>query len=341
MTASPMRRLLAPLVTVYRLGLALRERQLRSGREPVRRLRWPVVSVGSLSAGGAGKTPMTIALAKALTARGFYVDVLSRGYGRKSRDAARVRPDGTAEEFGDEPLLIAQQAGVPVYVAAERFEAGQLAEANHEDETKLPGRPALHLLDDGFQHRQLSRDVDILLADRGDWSDRLLPAGNLRESLRAAERADVIAIPADDPAFEQELREWGWRGPVWRVRRVMDVRQVPGPVVAFCGIARPQQFFAGLERAGVAMAARMAFADHHRYSARDITRIRAAAHKAQAAELITTEKDYVRLGDSAVDLCAGMKLSIASLRAEIEEEAVDWLADRLRSLWSSLNQASQ
>ena len=91
--SSAARGLLLPLVPVYRLALALRELRLRAGLEPVRRLRWPVVSVGSLSAGGAGKTPLTIALAQALTARGFYVDVLSRGYGRKGRDAARVRPD--------------------------------------------------------------------------------------------------------------------------------------------------------------------------------------------------------------------------------------------------------
>src|SRR5579863_9010335 len=175
------RRLLLPLVPAYLTGIAVREARIRLGLEPVRRLRRPVVSVGSLSAGGAGKTPLTIALAKALSAQGFSVDVLSRGYGRSARDAARVLSGGTAEEFGDEPLLIAQATGVPVFVAPQRYDAGLLAEACAEDERGLPARPALHLLDDGFQHRQLARDVDILLVSRADWHDSLLPAGNLRE----------------------------------------------------------------------------------------------------------------------------------------------------------------
>jgi tetraacyldisaccharide 4'-kinase len=101
---------------------------LRSGFTPVRRLHWPVISIGNLSTGGSGKTPLAIALARALTARGLHIDVLSRGYGRRSALPACVDPDGAVADFGDEPLLIAQQAGVPVYVAAERYEAGLLAE---------------------------------------------------------------------------------------------------------------------------------------------------------------------------------------------------------------------
>src|ERR1700685_2156477 len=117
-----------PLVPVYRLRLALRDAQWRKGLKPVRRLRWPVVSVGNLSAGGAGKTPLTIALAKALTARGIQVDVLSRGYGRQSALPLFVEPPGTAKKFGDEPLAITREANVPVYIAAERYKAGLLAE---------------------------------------------------------------------------------------------------------------------------------------------------------------------------------------------------------------------
>ena len=129
MTASrAARRMLLPLTPLYRFGLALREQRLRSGREPVRRLRFPVISIGNLSTGGAGKTPFAIALARALTEAGFGVDVLSRGFGRQASTPARVRPDGTAAEFGDEPLLIAREAGVPVYVANQRYEAGLLAE---------------------------------------------------------------------------------------------------------------------------------------------------------------------------------------------------------------------
>jgi len=329
MTSALLRGLLTPLVPAYQLGLALREWRLHSGRELIRRLRYPVVSVGSLAAGGAGKTPLTIALVEALTARGFHVDVLSRGYGRTGRQAMRVRPDGTADEFGDEPLLIAQSTDAPVYVGAERYEAGELAEAFVQDEAPLSRRPIVHLLDDGFQHRQLARDIDILLVNRLDWRDRLLPAGNLREALHAAGRADAIAIPADDPAFEQELRDWGWRGPVWRVRRAMTIPRVDGPVVAFCGIARPGQFFRGLEDGGLRISARRAFADHYRYKRSDLERVFNDARSAGAAALITTEKDRARMATLANAIPASMPFLTVRLRLELDEECVPWLVDRI------------
>jgi tetraacyldisaccharide 4'-kinase len=315
-----------PLMPAYRLALALRDVQLRMGLKPVRRLRWPVVSVGNLSAGGAGKTPLTIALARALTARGVKVDVLSRGYGRRSALPLLVDPGGTAEEFGDEPLVIAREANVPVFVAAERYEAGLLAERG-----ALSG-VGLHLLDDGFQHRQLHRDVDILLLSSEDLGDHLLPAGNLREALHAAERADVIAIPADEPDVAEWVMSRGWKGTVWRVRRRMDVPHVDGPVMAFCGIARPEQFFDGLESGGLRVAARFSFADHHRYTAGDLEKITSAAQQVGAMALLTTEKDRVRLGAMAASFPASLPLEAVSLRTEIEDEAVavDWLLRRVR-----------
>ena len=324
-------RLLLPLVPLYRLGLALREFKLRAGLEPVRRLRFPVVSIGNLSTGGSGKTPLTIALAKALTARGLRVDVLSRGYGRKSQLATRVDPEGSAEEFGDEPLLIAREAGVPVYVAPRRYDAGLLAEADAVEGGEQGHPPVVHLLDDGFQHRQLARDLDILLLDRQDWQDGLLPAGNLREPLRAVRRATVVAIPADDPELEAELKSWGWQGPIWRLQRRMENPKVDGPVAAFCGIARPEQFFAGLEAAGLRLAARTAFPDHYRYAARDMDRLVAAARTAGATTLVTTEKDLVRLGKLASNFRVCLPLAAARLQIKIEDGgiAIDWLTDRL------------
>jgi tetraacyldisaccharide 4'-kinase len=317
---------LAPFTPLYAAAAALRNLSLGTGWEPVRRLRFPVVSIGNLSTGGAGKTPLAIALARALTQRGLHVDVLSRGYGRKSPEPAHVDPNGAAEQFGDEPLLIARNTGVPVYVARLRYEAGLLAEAAIPD----PETPAIHLLDDGFQHRQLHRDVDILLLNRQDSHDSLLPAGNLRETLRAAHRADVIAIPKDDPAFEAELRARGWQGPIWRLTRKMEIPAVDGPVLAFCGIARPKQFFRGLEAAGVKIAARIVFPDHHRYTATDLVRLKAAAHKSAAAAVITTQKDQVRLGSLTSTLPQSLPLLTANLRVEIEEEtaAIEWLVER-------------
>lgn len=356
-TARP---LLWPLVPIYRLGLALRELQLRSGLRPIRRLRWPVVSIGNLSTGGSGKTPLTITLAKALAARGLHVDVLSRGYGRRrSALPLLVDPGGTAQEFGDEPLLIAREAQVPVYVAAERYRGGLLAEANAAREQAIPAgtnhplgtpagsegaraapdtasRPGVHLLDDGFQHRQLARDVDILLLSRRDLTDHLLPAGNLREPLRAAERAQVIAIPADEPDAEAEIKARGWKAQVWRLRRHMEIPPTDGPVAAFCGIARPDQFFQGFESAGIKLAARTTFADHHNYTASDLARLAAAARAAGATALLTTEKDYIRLGALAAAVPASLSLQTVSFRIEIEDEevAVDWLMARIDGKFS-------
>src|SRR5208282_938058 len=142
-----------------------------------------------------------------------------------------VDAGGTAEEFGDEPLVIAREAHVPVFVAAERYAAGLLAEGAREQASgSVSQRVGVHLLDDGFQHRQLHRDVDILLLSARDLTDHLLPAGNLREALHAAERADVFAIPEDEPEVAEWVKARGWKGTVWRVRRRVDVPQVDGPV---------------------------------------------------------------------------------------------------------------
>jgi tetraacyldisaccharide 4'-kinase len=327
------RKLLLPLVPVYRLALWLRERRLGTRAEPIRRLRSPVVSIGNLSTGGAGKTPLTIALAKALTQCGLQVNVLSRGYGRTSLSAAKVQVDGTAEQFGDEPLLIAREAGVPVYVAAKRYDAGLLAEGDTSALAFLAEqlKPVVHLLDDGFQHRQLHRDADILLLNREDWQGTLLPSGNLREPLTAIRRASVLALPAADPELEAELKAWGWEGPIWRLRRTMEVPEVTGPVAAFCGIARPQQFFTGLEAAGLEVVLRKAFPDHHAYTAADLERLAADAQAAGARTLLTTEKDRARLGSLVSSLPSSLPLQTAPLRIEIghEDEAIAWLLSRI------------
>lgn len=321
------RRFLRPLAPLYHAALALRELRLRSGLEPVRRLKLPVVSIGSLSVGGSGKTPLTIALTKALTQHGVHVDVLSRGYGRSNKIPLRVDPHGTAEDFGDEPLLIARESDVPVYVAAQRYEAGLLAESALNN---LPA-PAVHCLDDGFQHRQLHRDVNIILLDDRDLRDRLLPAGNLREPFRAIQRAHVVAISADDTDIESWLKEIGWRGLIMRLTRRMQVPSIAGPLVAFCGIARSEQFFAGLESAGLHLASRIAFADHHRYDQHDLDCILGAAQSIKATAFITTEKDRVRLGGLAASFPESRPLKTAQLTIEIEdaEATVNWLLSQL------------
>jgi len=326
---------LAPLIPLYAAAVAVRNLGLKLGWEPVRHLRWPVISVGNLSTGGAGKTPFAIALAQMLAAKGFSVDVLSRGYGRQNKQPVRVRSGGSVDEFGDEPLLIARETGAPVYVAPQRYDAGLLAESEfdaaglqhlREDQIILT-----HILDDGFQHRHLARDVDILLLNRCDWEDSLLPAGNLREGLQAVNRASVLAIPAEEPGFESQLRLWGWTNPIWRLRRRMEVPQIDGPIAAFCGIAQPEQFYDGLEDAGLRLAGQTTFRDHYRYTAHDVNALVAAARSAGATALITTEKDAVRLGNLASGFPAAHPLKTARLQIEIEDlsAVTGWLVNRL------------
>jgi tetraacyldisaccharide 4'-kinase len=352
------RSLLVPLTPLYRLAIGLRAWRLAQGWERINRLDWPVVSVGNLSAGGAGKTPFTIALARALTQHGVAVDVLSRGYGRTSQIPARVDPQGSPEDFGDEPLLIARATGAPVYVARQRYEAGLLAEGAVEkthcdygsvtghdfsraekstepeegfslcaSESETPKQKKLHLLDDGFQHRQLHRDVDFLLVSRRDLDDQLLPAGNRREPLEALQRATVLVVPADEPEMEERLKKRGWQGPVWRIRRRMEVPSINGPIVAFCGIARPEQFFLGLETAGLKLAARRAFRDHRPYRGADIAALSALAAQHHAA-LFTTEKDAVRLGPLAETLPVLRTVPLVT-EIEDEDEKMAWLMARL------------
>jgi tetraacyldisaccharide 4'-kinase len=258
------------------------------------------VSIGNLSTGGTGKTPFTASLAALLTTAGRSPVILSRGYGRSSQHASCVDPLGTAAEFGDEPLLLARTA--PVYVAADRYKAGLLAAQ------ELPITPAtVFLLDDGFQHRQLARNVDIVLLSRSDLSDSPLPSGNLREPLAALSRTHVLVLREEDAMLASEFfrrftRPSCSRPVVWTVRRSLDLGALPadpGPCLAFAGIARPRDFFDGLRTCGLNMPATLAFPDHHDYSFADITRIIATLKAAKASLLLTTEKDMVRLRPQA------------------------------------------
>ncbi|HEX4319519.1 MAG TPA: tetraacyldisaccharide 4'-kinase [Acidobacteriaceae bacterium] len=312
---------LRPLVPVYAAGAALRW----AGLKP-KRLAWPVISVGNLSTGGTGKTPFTIALARLLLDSGFAVDVLSRGYGRRGNDIVRVDPEGSPERFGDEPLLIARATGVPVYVGADRWEAGSIAE-------REASRAGVHLLDDGFQHRKLARQVDIVLVNSGDLADSLLPAGNLREPLSALQRATILAVPSDDTAAVARLHSLGLSQPIWRFRREMSVPQTAGPVLAFCGIARPEQFFAGIQRSGVTIAVRKVFRDHHRFRVRDLQLLEWMADRNGASAALTTEKDRIRIGDLTAYL-GQMQLLTAGLEVSFDDPkgVVDSLLAQLRQL---------
>lgn len=274
------------------------------------RLQGPVVSVGNISAGGTGKTPFIIYLGEQLKQRGIKFDVLSRGYGRASRGVHIVDPAGTARDFGDEPLLITRKLGVPVVVGESRYHAGLVAEQKFG--------PQLHLLDDGFQHRHLHRELDIVLLGEGDLEDKLLPAGRLREPISSIRRAHVVVV--DGAVSRDKLRKGETPVPtLFEMARQMVVAVEPGKkFIAFCGIARPHGFFAGLRAAGANVVAERAFRDHHSYTEADVTELAAMQASAGAAGFMTTEKDQINLEGLATRLSpmSVVKLNVTLDRPE-------------------------
>jgi tetraacyldisaccharide 4'-kinase len=317
-----------------------------AGLLKVRRLERPVVSVGSLSAGGAGKTPVVISLAKMLRARGWDVDVLSRGYGRIGQDVEWVAALGgdAAERYGDEPVVIARATGVPVWVSGNRYAAGRAAESgvgghpsapngnNHVNAGAAGAAPrkmkAVHLLDDGFQHQQLARDFDVVLVTAEDLNDTLMPAGNLREGFGALRRADAVVVREDEL---EDVKERTWKlmregAQMWVVRRKLVF---PAPLlvftaglrpVAFCAIARPEGFQAMLTEAGCGVVETIAFPDHHAYAMGDIERILEVGRRLNATGFVTTEKDNVKLTKAMCDRLETLgPMMVVGLEAEFAD----------------------
>jgi tetraacyldisaccharide 4'-kinase len=266
----------------------------------VKKLSRPVVSIGNISVGGSGKTPFLIELGQLLAKRGIAFDVLSRGYGRSSTEIAVVDPNGSPTQFGDEPLLIAQKLQVPVVVGSDRYQAGLLAEK------KFAGK--LHLLDDGFQHRRLHRDFDIVMLPAADQDGILLPTGRLREPTTGLNRADAVVL-FDSPELQLQVKH------VWRARRAVDIPSAGGKVIAFSGIGRPKQFFDALTSANQEIVRTIIFRDHHRYDQSDINRLLALKKQTNADTFVTTEKDLINLGALSSKL---LPLLTAKLRIELE-----------------------
>ena len=247
------------------------------------KLRGPVVSIGSLSMGGAGKTPFLILLGELLKTHGVAYDVLSRGYGRSTRGVRLVDAAGSPREFGDEPLLIARKLQVPVIVGEERYDAGAYAERKFG--------PQLHLLDDGFQHRSLRRDFDIALLTERDLRDCLFPMGRLREPLSSLERADAVVLMDRSLDARVEVRDKF----LWKVDRSLRIGDTPPGQIAFCGIARPNNFFRSLQQSGLEPAATVAFRDHHVYGRKDIDSLLRLRDQKRVQGFVTTEKDAINL----------------------------------------------
>jgi tetraacyldisaccharide 4'-kinase len=294
------------LSAIYGTVIGARNSLYDRGVLPAQRLDGPVISVGNISAGGSGKTPFVMLLGELLQVRGIKFDVLSRGYGRKSRGVLLVDPAGLPGQYGDEPLLLARKLQVPVIVGEDRYQAGSFAESEYGAQ--------LHLLDDGFQHRALHRDFDIVLITPQDATDRLLPAGRLREPLTALHRADAVVLTSGASAASFPLE----RKLVWRVRRGIAPQNIPPRPVVFCGIARPQNFVLQLRASNIEPAAEAFYRDHHAYSEKDIRELLALRQKCDAGGFVTSEKDAVNLGPY---LSALEPLAVVPVRMELADAA--------------------
>ena len=273
--------------------VATRATLYENGVLPIYRLHHPVISIGNLTTGGTGKTPLVIELARQFTDFGYRPVILSRGYRRKSRGIVIVSrgngPEVDWTQSGDEPQLMAiRLPGVAVIVGGDRYRAGRLAESERLGN--------LFILDDGFQHRRLYRDFNIVTIDPVEWAgdDRLLPEGRWREPRSAIQRAHAACIQAVPesrptelglPAFEVETVVDGisYNGQMQPVATLADT-----PVTAFAGIAKPERFFDLLESLGITLADKVTFRDHHRFTSSDLRKLPGKTH-------ITSEKDAIRL----------------------------------------------
>ena len=287
----PLARLLWPVSLLYRALTALRRRLYRAGIFRIERVDVPVLVVGNVIAGGAGKTPVVIAIVRHLQARGMAVGVISRGYGRRTADCREATADADAREVGDEPALVRLVTGAPVFVARRRIEAARA----------LLGRyPQTRVIvsDDGLQHLALARDIELcVFDDRGTGNGWLLPAGPLREPW--PRRCDLLLHTGARPAFDgyrghraladHALRSDGQRVPLDELAR--------RPVLALAAIARPEAFFDMLRARGVVPQRCIALPDHFDF---DGWQRPADSH----LTLVCTEKDAVKLWRIAPDALA-------------------------------------
>jgi len=301
-----------PLGTLYGSIAAARVMAYRRGFFHASRLAGPVISVGNLSVGGSGKTPVVERIVQLLRAEGLPVAILSRGYRGSFRGESLIVADGSqvlaeADVAGDEPVMLARALpDVVVAVGARRDLVGRAVEARFG--------PRVHVLDDAFQHLRLGRDLDVLCLEAADLDDWPIPAGRLREFPAACSRADALLVSG----------EWS-RGPAFRVRRrvvgffAADGRERPAPQRPWLvsGIARPERFHADVRERVAGLAGTDTFPDHHRFTADEWAGVQRRAATAGADALVTTAKDAVRIPAESGPL----PVVVFRIAAEIQDEA--------------------
>lgn len=335
-----LRWILAPLSPLY--GAVVRSRNRAFDLHPERSaaLPVPVLSIGNLSSGGTGKTPITLHLAESLQERGWTNAILSRGYGgRREIDPMDVSPDSDPTQTGDEPLMMAQRLGPGrVVVGRKRAHAGLRALSREP-------HPRLLLLDDGFQHRALKRDLDLLLLDgvRRWGNGRMLPTGDLREPMDAAHRASALVVTRGARAPREEILAWweqyGSGGPVfWVDFAIQGLRPFaegeriplpggnPGPLFAFCALGHPEAFYADLLLAGLSWVGYRSFRDHRVIGEATLRALSQEARALGATGLVCTEKDAVKLPPG---LELDLPLWVAEQRVLGAEELLDYVSSRL------------
>jgi len=332
--------MLRPLSDLYGSAMAARARLYASGRLASAPLPRPTISVGNLTLGGTGKTPVAELLARRFRFEGRRPAILSRGYGRRSRGVRVVSTgDGpllSAEEAGDEPVALARATwGVVIVVGERRAEAARRAADLGAD---------LFILDDGFQHLAAGRDVDLLLLDARDpfGGGRLPPDGRLREPISALRRADAIVFTrvdrgAPSPEALRTLARWSPGAAVFHARirgaGLRDENGEPveaGPLlarrcIAVCGIAHGADFEATLRELDVAPEERLVFRDHQRYRDRHLARIERAAESTGSSWIVTTEKDAVKLSGRVSRPLVTVRLGVEVVEASF----FPFLASRL------------
>ena len=331
------------LSLLYLTGYLIRKSFYCLGLIKPKKLSAKVISVGNITAGGSGKTPFVLYLAKKLMEKKVNFAILTRGYKRLSKDTIELEkidsPDIRWEQVGDEPYLLSNHLlEIPIIVDKDRFHSGKIAQDKYKADFLL--------LDDGFQHWRLKRDLDIVMIDSSIdlEKEKLLPAGRLREPLSSLKRANLFVLTRVDQSERRDkviklLQKYNPQAPIvesilevtsvanWKDKSEIGLSQLKGKKgLAFCGIGNPYSFERTLKSSGLEILNAFFFLDHYIYTRKDLLLLQAEAKKSGASYLITTEKDSIRLPDTG-------ELTIPLLVIKVELKIISGE----EKLWELLN----